>query len=151
MRMIPTKIHGVLDYLTSAGLLVLPRALGWDPGVTRAVSGMALGTIGYSALTRYELGLIKLLPMPAHLALDALNAALFCGGPWLFANRDRDVRRALLAIGLFELTVTLLSDPRPPQLVHSDRGSLGGWVNDERPTASSGSSHALRHHRSNPL
>ena len=120
MRRIPTRIHGALDYLTSGALLALPRALGWDPGVTRLISGAALGTIGYSALTRYELGLVKLLPMPAHLALDALNAALFCAGPLLFPDRGSGVRRALLAIGLFVMTVTLLSDPQPsrpmPQL-----------------------------------
>ncbi len=113
MKIISTRMHGVLDYLTAGALLALPRALGWDGGVTRMMTGAALGTFGYSALTNYELGLLKVLPMPAHLALDTLSGALFCSGPLLFPDQDSSVQRALVAIGLFELTVTLLSDPRP--------------------------------------
>ena len=37
MKAIPTKIHGVLDYVTAAGLFLLPRLLGWDETVTRRV------------------------------------------------------------------------------------------------------------------
>jgi hypothetical protein len=113
MKIISTRMHGVLDYLTAGALLALPRALGWPPGVTRMMTGAAVSTIGYSALTSYELGLLKLLPMPAHLALDTLSAALFCAGPLLFPEQESGVRRALVGIGLFELSVTLLTDPRP--------------------------------------
>jgi hypothetical protein len=113
MKIISTRTHGVLDYLTAAALLAVPRALGWDRVVTRMMSAAALSTIGYSALTSYEFSLLKLVPMPAHLALDSLSAALFCGGPLLFPDEDSGVRRALVGIGVFELTVTLLSDSQP--------------------------------------
>jgi hypothetical protein len=113
MKIISTRMHGVLDYLTAGALLALPRALRWDPGVTRMMTGAALSTIGYSALTSYELGLLRVLPMPAHLALDTLSAVLFCGGPLLFPDQDSGVRRALVAIGLFELAVTLMTESEP--------------------------------------
>lgn len=113
MKIISSRMHGVLDYLTAGALLALPRALGWDRGVTRMMTGAALSTIGYSALTSYELGLLKVLPMPAHLALDTLSAAVFCGGPLLFPDQDSGVRSTLVAIGLYELAATLLTDPRP--------------------------------------
>jgi hypothetical protein len=51
------------------------------------LTSAALSTIGYSALTDYELGLLKLLPMPAHLALDTVSAMLFCGAPLVFRAR----------------------------------------------------------------
>jgi hypothetical protein len=108
-------MHGALDYLTAGALLALPRALGWSAGVTRMMTGAALSTVGYSALTSYELGLLKLLPMPAHLALDTINGATFCAGPLLFPDEDPSVRGALMGIGLFELAVTLLSETRPPE------------------------------------
>jgi len=113
MKIISSRIHVVLDYLTAGALLALPRALGWNRGVTRMMTGAALSTIGYSALTSYELGLLKLLPMPTHLVLDALSAALFCGAPLLFPDQGSGVRRALVGIGLYELSVTLLTDPLP--------------------------------------
>jgi hypothetical protein len=113
MKIISTRMHGVLDYLTAGALMVAPRALGWSAGVTGMMTGAALGTIGYSALTNYELGLARVLPMRAHLALDALSAALFCGGPLLFPDEQAHVRASLAGIGLFELAVTLLSQARP--------------------------------------
>jgi hypothetical protein len=121
MKIISTSTHGVLDYLTAGALLTLPYVLGWDRSVKRMMTGAALGTIGYSALTNYEHGLLKLLPMRAHLALDTLSAALFCSGPLLFPDQDGGVRKALVGIGLYELTAILLTDPRPswskPELV----------------------------------
>src|SRR5215212_9581419 len=114
MKIISTRIHGVLDYLTAGALMVAPRALGWSARVTRVMTGAALGTISYSALTNYELGLARLLPMRAHLALDALSAALFCGGPLLFPAEKARVRASLAGIGVFELAVTLLSQASPP-------------------------------------
>jgi len=113
MKIISTKMHGVLDYLTAGVLMLTPRALNWSTGITRMMTGAALGTIGYSALTNYELGLARMLPMRAHLALDALSAALFCGGPLLFPDEKAHDRALLAGIGLFELAVTLLSQARP--------------------------------------
>src|SRR4051795_8122202 len=111
MRIISTRMHGILDYLTSVALLAVPRALGWERGVTQMMTGAALSTIGYSALTNYELGLFKVLPMPAHLAFDMMSAALFCSMPLVFPKQDSRMQRRFVAIGLFELVVTLLSDP----------------------------------------
>jgi hypothetical protein len=114
MKIISTRLHGMLDYLTAGALMVTPRALGWSAGVTRMMTSAALGTISYSALTNYELGLTRVLPMRVHLALDALSAALFCGGPLLFPDEKARVRVSLAGIGLFEFAVTLLSQARPP-------------------------------------
>lgn len=144
MKIISTKMHGLLDYLTAGALMVAPRVLGWSEGVTRMMTGAALGTVGYSALTSYELGPIKMLPMRIHLALDALSGALFCGGPLLFPNERASVRRALLGIGLFELAVTLLSQTRTPL----ERARLSAEVAKNTPgarhgvaTVSKGSTH----------
>jgi hypothetical protein len=83
VKPISTRTHGILDYLTAGALLALPRALGWSAPVTKLVTGAALGTLAYSALTRYELAPAKVLPMRAHLALDGLSGALFAAAPFL--------------------------------------------------------------------
>ncbi len=86
MRIVSTKTHGVLDYLTGAALLAAPKALGLDdvPSSSRALKLAGGGATAYSLLTDYELGAAKLLPMPVHLALDAASGALLASSPWLF-------------------------------------------------------------------
>jgi hypothetical protein len=60
---ISTKAHGFLDYMTAGLLVTLPRALGWSTCATRLLDASAAGTVAYSLLTQYELGVVKALPM----------------------------------------------------------------------------------------
>ena len=109
LRFISTKTHGVLDYLTAGTLLTLPRALGWSPSVTNLLTGAAAGTLVYSLLTRYEFGVMRVLPMTAHLTLDAMSGALLCAAPALLPEEDAAVSAALVGIGAFELGAALAS------------------------------------------
>lgn len=113
IRLFSTKTHGVLDYLTAAQLLTLPRMLGWNTGVTQWMTGMGLGTVAYSLVTRYEFGPLKLLPMRGHLALDFVNGLTFCAAPWIFPDEDRTVKMALVGIGLFEIMASLTTETEP--------------------------------------
>ena len=72
---IPTTVHGVLDYMTAGLLFSLPRVLGWGSCATRVMDIAGSGAVAYSLLTKYELGLVKVLPMKAHLAMDAVGGA----------------------------------------------------------------------------
>lgn len=94
MRIISTKTHGVLDYLTAAALLAAPKMLGLEdvPPAARALRMAGGGATAYSLLTDYELGLAKVLPMPAHLALDAASGALLASSPWLFGFAQNGAR-----------------------------------------------------------
>lgn len=112
-KLISTRTHGVLDYLTAGALFALPRALGWSDRVTGLLTGAAVGTVGYSLLTRYELGVVKVLPMRAHLVLDALSGAALCAAPLLLPDEDDEVKQALVGLGLFELAASALTRPEP--------------------------------------
>ena len=111
--MFSTRTHGVLDYLSVVLLFVLPRALGWDKTVTRLLTGSALATLTYSLLTRYELGLVKVLPMPVHLTLDGGSGLTLCAAAGVLADEPRPVRLALLGLGLFEITASLTTQTQP--------------------------------------
>ena len=114
---IPTKVHGVLDYVTAGMLWALPALLGWDETLTRRVRLAAVGTVLYSAVTRYEWGFgpLKILPMAAHLALDGASGALFCAGPLLVSEEPSPVKNLLVGIGVFELLVTFNSQTQPQE------------------------------------
>src|SRR4028118_1764701 len=85
LRVIPTRVHGVLDYLTGSALLAAPGLLGIkdDPRAALTLRLAGAGATAYSLLTDYELGLVRSIPMPAHLALDAMSGALLASSPWL--------------------------------------------------------------------
>ena len=85
---ISTKTHGVLDYLTIATFITLPRVMGWSRGLTRGMTMLGLGKLGYTLFTRHELAPFKKLPMAAHLALDAAGGAALCAMPMLLGDED---------------------------------------------------------------
>lgn len=114
MRFIPTSVHGVLDYLVGLAFIVLPWLLGFAAGGLESWIFPVLGVaaIVYSLLTDYEWGLSKVLPMPAHLALDGLSGVLLASSPWLFGFADQ-VFVPHLVLGLFEVVASLLTRTRP--------------------------------------
>ena len=85
---ISTKTHGVLDYLTIAAFITLPRVMGWSRGLTQGMTMLGLGKLGYTLFTRHELAPFKKLPMAAHLALDAAGGAAPCAMPMLLGDED---------------------------------------------------------------
>jgi hypothetical protein len=114
MRFIPTRIHGVLDYLVGIILIVSPWVLGFNEGGPETWVPVVLGAgaILYSILTRYELGLVRLIPMPVHLMLDGLNGAALAASPWLFGFADQ-VWVPHVVLGLFEIGAALFTETAP--------------------------------------
>ena len=112
-KLIPTKVHGVIDYAAAATLILLPRLLNWSDPVTLLLTAMGVTTLLYSLVTRYELSVIKLLPMRGHLALDGLSALALLVAAFLLPSDGNGERVGLIAIGLFELGATLLTQAEP--------------------------------------
>jgi len=86
IRIIPTGVHGLLDYLAGGVNLAFPRLLGlhdapWAATVPR-LDGVA--GVAYSLITDYDLGLLRALPVPTHLAFDAAKGLFMALSPWLF-------------------------------------------------------------------
>ena len=114
MRFIPTRTHGVIDYLMGALLIVAPYILGFADGTAAQwipqVVGAAL--IGTSLLTDYELGVVRVIPMPVHLGLDVAAGALLAVSPWLFGFADR-VWVPHVILGLAEIGAGLMTRTVP--------------------------------------
>jgi hypothetical protein len=110
MDKMDSRTHGTLDYLTVGFLLMLPRALRWNKSITSTFTGAALGTLVYSLLTRYELGIFRLLPFRTHLVLDALSGAFFCMAPLLYRKHHPTVQAAMVGIGLFEIVASVSTE-----------------------------------------
>ena len=113
-QVIPTRIHGMIDYATGILLLAAPYLFGFADGSAAQWVPMVLGiaTIGASLTTRYELGVYGLIPMPMHLMLDGGSAIFLIASPWLFGFAER-IYWPHVMVGLFELVIGVLSRTQP--------------------------------------
>jgi hypothetical protein len=107
MKLLPTRVHGVLDYLTAGAFIIAPNLGGATKIGRRVMYGFAAATTLYSVFTRYELGVVKVIPMKAHLALDALSGTLLLGAG--FSHKSAS-RATLIGLGLFEILAALTTE-----------------------------------------
>ena len=110
MKVINSKVHGVLDYLVAVALVASPWLFGfYSDGVESAIQMMlGIGTFVYSLLTDYEFGIAKALSMKTHLVIDALAGLFLAASPWVFGF-SHIVYLPHLVAGLGELLVVALS------------------------------------------
>jgi len=114
MRFIPTKVHGMLDYLMGILLIVAPWVFNFDRGGAETWVPVILGVsaILYSLVTDYELGAVRKLSMKTHLTLDVISGALLAVSPWLF-NFDEHVYLPHLILGITEIAAGLMTKTHP--------------------------------------
>lgn len=126
MRIIPTRIHGMLDYIVGVVLILAPMLLGFANGGAAQYVPQAIGiaAIGMALLTDYELGVVRLIPMSVHLMLDLATGVLLLASPWLFGFASYITWPHVL-FGLLEIGVVLLSGTTPTRAAaaYGDRGS----------------------------
>jgi len=114
MRFIPTRVHGVLDYLVGILLIASPWLFDFDRGGMETWIPVILGAgaVLYSIMTDYEMGLSKTLSMRTHLTLDLMSGILLAASPWLFGFADY-VYTPHLVLGLFEIGAALMTKKHP--------------------------------------
>ena len=110
---ISTQAHGVLDYLTAATLATLPGMLGFSERTTRALQMMAVGKLCYSLITDNELGVVRALPMKAHLALDAASGVALAALPFMLDEDDDTATAVCIGAGLMELSNAAMTQTQP--------------------------------------
>ncbi len=110
--LIPRPLHGVLDYLWGIAHTFAPEMFGFadDKAATAFSRFRGISMVGASLTTRYELGLIKLIPFNMHLLLDLMGALFSLGVPWLLGfDKNEKARNAVLGFAFFEIGAVLLS------------------------------------------
>ena len=120
IRFVPTRVHGVFDYIGGIGLILAPFVFGFfSVGGIAVILPMVLGVglLVYSLLTRYELGIpgVKFIPMPYHLIFDFVAAALLAASPFLFGfyHNTPNVWLPHLIAGLVVIVLVLVSKTQP--------------------------------------
>jgi len=113
-KLISTDLHGVIDYAAGALSYVVPRVLG-GTGAAIQVGNVGAAFAGtYAAMTRYERGVVPVLPMKTHLALDAAFGVGLLTAAALLKNEKPLVRAAFAGFGLFALWVSQNTEAASP-------------------------------------
>jgi len=128
-RPIDSTLHGLTDYTVGTTLItVFPKLAGVE-GTPAATQIRTAGAVhaGYSTITDYPLGAVKLLPYKAHLALDALGAVALAATPFITGQwkKGRSQWVPHVALAAFELSSLAMTDP-------SGRGDFHGDVDAVR-------------------
>jgi len=114
MRFMTTRMHGIADYLVGIVLIIAPYLFGFADGSAAQwiPQILGVGAIVYSLLTDYELGAMRVIPMPVHLGIDFMSGLLLLVSPWLFGFADR-VYWPHVIFGLIEIGASLTTQTRP--------------------------------------
>jgi hypothetical protein len=113
MKLSP-KQHGIVDYSSALSNLWLSRVVPSTMMGRRLLAGSAAGVTALSLVTDYELGLARLVPMKAHLTIDAMNGAMFLAAALLLKQENARMKQTLIALGSFALVVTALTNSAEP-------------------------------------
>src|SRR4051812_19094974 len=104
MRIIPTKLHGPVDYLVGVLLILAPWIFSYSDVDGAKWTSIVIGIIvlATAIMTNYELGLMRVIPMHVHLMLDAGVGLVLVVAPWIFwyADEDTNVWLPMVIIGL---------------------------------------------------
>jgi drug/metabolite transporter (DMT)-like permease len=125
VSIIPTRIHGIVDYVVGIVLIAAPWIFQFNDVSAAKWTAIGVGAaiIVYSLLTEYELGVVREIPMPAHLALDVVGGAFLALSPWLFGFHDDGTNAWLphVVVGLADIGIAAITFRHPGDRVAAGR------------------------------
>ena len=112
VRLLPAWFHAIADYAVGALLIVVAVAVGGSAGAVGTGVVVGATVLAVSMLTKYPLGVLKVLPFTIHSAGDYLAAVLLLGAPWVlnFADGDGGLAAFYVAAGVAVLAVSLVTN-----------------------------------------
>jgi len=125
VRLLPAWFHAIADYAVGGLLIIVALAVG---GSNKAVAaGVVVGAVvlAVSMLTKYPLGVVKVLPFTVHSAGDYLAAALLVLSPFVlnFHNTDTGLTAVYVVAGAAVLAVSLVTNYQ-----YSDKREWSGRI-----------------------
>jgi hypothetical protein len=126
MKIIPSFVHGILDYLVGLALLAASNIFGFADGPTSAVwipRILGIVILLQALCTDYELGLVRKLRFSMHLMNDYVAGLFLAASPWLFGfnKQPNNVWMPHLIVGLFIFLSTLMTNPQAHGTATQDR------------------------------
>lgn len=88
MKIISSKVHGLLDYATVVFLLAAPTIFKMEGTLCTLTYILAGVHFALTALTAFEVGLVKIIPFKLHGVIEIVVAVALGGVALWFKNND---------------------------------------------------------------
>ncbi|HEX4691863.1 MAG TPA: hypothetical protein VH276_14305 [Solirubrobacteraceae bacterium] len=118
---LPPWIHGSVDYLLGAFLVLSPFLFSYDSGAATA-TGIVAGVLVLvlAASTAWATGLIKSIPPSAHAIFDLIIAVLLIASPFLFGFSNETAPTAVFMVTgvlalLYAIATRYSPERKPPR------------------------------------
>ena len=113
-RTISTKTHGMIDYTWASAAGSLPSMMGHATETARLIRNVGAASTANAIVTNYEAGLMKIMPMKAHLAFDFIMFGALVLSPLFLPASERRYAAFPMALGALGLLTTLLTETESP-------------------------------------
>src|SRR5579862_1178447 len=112
VRLLPAWLHAVADYAVGIVLIVAAIAVGGSNGAVGTGIVVGATVLAVSMLTKYPLGVVKVLPFTVHSAGDYLAVVLLAAAPFAlsFHNSDKGLTIFYLVVAAAVLLVSLITN-----------------------------------------
>ena len=108
---ISPRMHGVLDYTTSAAVAAAPMLMDFPKPARVLCESLAAGYTSLSAVTDYPMSVKRVVPFKAHGATELAIAAVLPAMPWVLGfSGHRAARNFCFGLTALTLVVAALTD-----------------------------------------
>lgn len=128
MRVISTRAHSMMDYVAGVVLIAAPWLFGFSDsgGGTWTMIIVGVVVLMQALMTDYEGGVMRVIPMPIHLMMDAVAGIVLIVAPWAFGFSD-ETWVPFVVFGVLELgaAMTTQKTPSSSRLLSANRAGAG--------------------------
>lgn len=113
MKVLDPMEHGVIDYASAGSMMLSPWLFGFRGNKRAKISAIGSGAaiLGLSLMTRYPLGVFKLISFPTHGVIETVAGIMTAAAPWTMGfSHDKSACRTHLLSGLGTLAVVAMTD-----------------------------------------
>ncbi|HYH43915.1 MAG TPA: hypothetical protein VD867_18245 [Burkholderiales bacterium] len=108
---ISPRVHGMIDYSTSAAVAAAPAMFKLPRPATALFTTLAATYTGISAFTDYPLAVKRTIPFKAHGAAELMSALALPALPWVLGfARHRTARNLCFGLAAMTVIVAALTD-----------------------------------------
>ena len=105
---IPVFVHGLVEYAAAVLLIVAPFLFDFEDDTATGISVAAgIVVLVVTASTAMPTGLVKSIPVQAHVILDYLLALFLIASPFVFGLEDDSATALFLVLGILHLLLTI--------------------------------------------